>query len=127
LTAYRIAKMTGGQVIKTITELRRLERAGIVARAETGRGRVGWVLPDGSLKDFLRQRVRIVWAPDWDRAVVERIGRRGNTPKLRIDLSRFPPSPEGIPNLEEFVRRPEKDRALARAGLRVSRRARTAR
>jgi hypothetical protein len=125
LTAYRIAKMTGGQVIKAITELRRLERAGIVTQAVTERGRVGWVLPDGSLKDFLRQRIRIVWASDWDREVIERVRRRRNSSKLRIDLSRFPPAPGAIPNPEEFLRRPEKDRILARAGLRVSRRGRT--
>jgi hypothetical protein len=123
LTAYRIAKMTGGQVIKSITELRRLERVGIVARALTDRGRTGWVLADGSLKDFLRQRVRIVWASDWDREVVKRVGRRRTSPQLRIDLSRFVPAPGSVPNPEEFARSPDKDRTLARAGLPLSRRA----
>jgi len=122
LTAYRVAKVTGTQVIKVITELRRLEQAGVVATAPTDRGRTGWVLSDRSLQDFLQRRVRIVWAADFGREIDRRIARRTSPRRLRIDLSRFVPSPESVPNREEFTRSPEKDRILARAGLRTSRR-----
>jgi hypothetical protein len=122
LSAYRLAKITGSQVIKTTTELRRLEGAGFVSRAVTPRGRPGWVIPDGPLRDLLRRRVRILWSADWDRQVAGRIRRRTATPRLRIDLSRFPANPKGVPNRAEFIRAVGKDRALARAGLRTSRR-----
>ena len=125
LTAYRIAQMTRAQVIKTVTELRRLKKAGFVVEALTNRGRTGWVISDPSLQDFLRQRVRIVWSTDWDREVGKRVRGRRASPKTQIDLSRFVPNPEAIPNPEEFTRSPEKDRILARAGLRVSRRTAT--
>jgi hypothetical protein len=122
LTAYRVAKMTGTQVIKAITELRRLEKAGVVDRAPTVRGRTGWVLSDRSLQDFLRRRVRIVWSADWDREVGRRIARRTYSRRVRVDLSQFVPTPESVPNQAEFTRSPAKDRLLARAGLRTSRR-----
>jgi len=122
LTAYRVAKMTGTQVIKAITELRRLEKAGVVATAPTGRGRTGWVLSDRSLQDFFRRRVRIVWSADFEREVDRRVGRRTSSRQVRIDLSRFVPSPDAVPNRSEFTRSLVKDRILARAGLRTSRR-----
>jgi hypothetical protein len=121
LTAYRIAKMTGTQVIKTITELRRLEKAGIVMTAPTDRGRTAWILLDPSLRDFFRRRVRVVWSVDWDREVGRRVARRRSSPRIRIDLSRLQPSPDVVPNREEFLRPLEKDRILARGGLRTSR------
>ncbi len=124
LTAYRIAKMTGSQVIKTITELRRLQKTGFVAQAFTDRGRIGWVVSDDLLGEFLRRRVRIVWAADWDQEVGKRIRQRTRSPKIRIDLSRFVPNPGAVPNPEEFIRSPEKDRILAEAGLAISRRSR---
>ncbi len=122
LTAYLVAKMTGTQVIKAITELGRLEQAGVVATAQTGRGRAGWTLTDPSLQEFFRRRVRIVWSADFGREVDRRIARRASPCRPRIDLSKFVPSPESVPNREEFTCSPEKDRILARAGLRTSRR-----
>jgi hypothetical protein len=122
LTAYRVAKMTGTQVVKVMAELRRLEKAGIVSTAPTDRGRAGWVLSDRSLQDFLRRRVRIVWSSDWNREVGRRIARRSSSRRVRIDLSRFEPSPASVPDGEESTRSPEKDRILARTGLRTSRR-----
>lgn len=121
LTAYRIARITGTQVIKAITELRRLERAGFVEK-QRGRARgTVWVISDSRLRDFLRQRIRIVWSEDWDRSVDERIRRRSRSVLPSIDLSRFVPNPTAIPNPKEFVRSPAKDRVLAAAGLRTTR------
>jgi hypothetical protein len=122
LTAYRIAKMTGTQVIKAITELRRLEKAEVVDRTPTERGRTGWILSDRSLRDFLRRRVRIVWSADWNREAEKRIARRTSSRGPRVDLAQFVPNPESVPNQGEFTRSPEKDRLLAKAGLRTSRR-----
>jgi len=121
LSAYRVAKITGSQLIKTTAELRRLESAGFVSRATTLRGRPGWILPDGPLRELLRRRVRIVWSTDWDRQVAGRARGRGASPRLRIDLSKFAANPLGVPNRAEFIRPIGKDRALARAGLRTSR------
>jgi hypothetical protein len=122
LSAYRIAKISGSQLIKTTTELRRLESAGFVSRAPTPRGRPGWIISDGPLRELLCRRVRIVWLADWDRQVTERTRMRTALPRLRIDLSKFPPNPRSVPNRPEFERPSGKDRALARAGLRTSRR-----
>jgi hypothetical protein len=122
LSAYRLAKITQSQVIKTTAELRRLEGAGFVSRALTPRGRPGWIISDGALRELLRSRVRIVWSADWDRQVARRARSVAGLPRLRIDLSRFPANPKAVPNRSEFVRSIAKDRALARAGLRTSRR-----
>ncbi len=122
LTAYRVAQMTGAQVIKVVAELRRLEKAGLVAKTPTDRGRTGWTVSDGALRDLLRRRVRIVWSRDWNEAAGERVRRRDSLPTIRIDLSRYRPNPKAVPNPEEFERPAEKDRLLAKAGLPVSRR-----
>jgi hypothetical protein len=122
LTAYRIAKITGSQVIKVITELRRLEATGVLDRVSRAGSAPGWTLTDPALRDFFRRRVRIVWWRDWDREVSRRVLRSASLPRTPIDLSRFRPNPRAVPNREEFVRPPEKDRELARAGLPISRR-----
>jgi hypothetical protein len=122
LTAYRVAIVTGSQVIKVITELRRLEQSGFVERSETGARGAGWSLPDPDLRDFLRRRVRLVWWDDWNEQVAFRVRRSASVPRTRVDLSRFRPEPHAVPNRREFLRRPGKDRLLAKAGLPVSRR-----
>lgn len=122
LTAYRVAKMTGAQVIKVITELRRLERAGLIDRTRPERGPVGWFLLDGSLREFLRRRVRIVWWSDWDEEVGARVRSPASNPRVRVELSRYRADPGAVPNPREFTRPIRKDRLLAEAGLPVSRR-----
>jgi hypothetical protein len=122
LTAYRVAKMTGCQVIKVMGELRGLERAGVVGRVSRSGAATGWYVSDRSLRDFLRRRIRIVWWGDWDREVGRRARRSAVLRRTRVDLSRFKPSPRGLPNRGEFIRSRGKDRELARIGLPVSRR-----
>jgi hypothetical protein len=122
LTAYRIAQITGTQVIKAVTELRKLERGGFVARVDSTPGPVRWVMLEDSLRNLLRRRVRVVWSADWNRTIDERVRGRNRSSGTNIDLSRFTPNPQGVPNPSEFTRSAEKDRILARAGLRVSRR-----
>ena len=122
LTAYRIGQLTGAQLSKVGQELVRLERAALVARASGGRGRQVWVLTDRLLEGLLRRRVRIVLADTWSAEVAERARRARVGPRPQVDLSRFRPTPRLIPNRQEFVRSPDKDRALVAAGLRPSRR-----
>jgi hypothetical protein len=120
LTAYRVARITGMQVTKTVNELRRLKEAGFTSNASTDSGRLGWVLSDQSLGEVLRRRVRIVWSVDWDQTVAGRVRRRRGSRRMRIDLSRFRPNPRVVPNRGEFTRSREKDRILARMGLPTS-------
>lgn len=122
LTAYRIAQVAGTQVIKTVTELRRLERGGLVLRSPTDLGRSGWILADKSLADFFRRLVRLFWLADWNKVIDKRVRSRNRSRPVAINLARFPPNPEAVPNPGEFIRSPEKDRILARAGLPTSRR-----
>jgi hypothetical protein len=123
LTAYRVSMITSSQVIKVITELRRLERSGLVVRSTTGGRGASWSLSDPGLRDFLRRRVRIVWWGDWDREVARRVRRSALGAPTRIDLSRYRREPGALPNRREFRRSPKKDALLVKAGLSGSRRA----
>lgn len=121
LTAYRIAKLGDAQVIKVSRELRRLERSGVVRSTRIPGGRNGWVLIDGSLRDLFRRRMRVVWWDDWVATVEERALRAQSGSGIRVDLSRFRPTPRLVPNRREFSRPASKDRILSSMGLPTSR------
>jgi len=118
VTAYRVARVTGTQVIKVSSELRRLERAGVAARTPR-RGRAwAWTLVDPSLATFLRKRVRLFWWEDWNSQVGARITRAGRPRPKRLNLLRFRPNPGAVPRPKEFIRPASKDRVLEEVGLR---------
>lgn len=123
-TGYRVAKVAGIQPIKAYAELRRLREAGIVRETPRGERGATWELLDENLRSFLTRRVRVVWWNDWQPGMAGR-ARRAEVALARIrqiDLSKFKPNPSAVSNPEEYTRRPEKDRVLARLGLRTSRR-----
>jgi len=126
LTGYRIAEVSGDERIKVYSMLASLERAGIVVstKREDGRTTV-WTLRDPDVGSLLRRRVRLVGEKEWDTDVTKRLSevRDLRDRVLKIDLSNYPSLPrEGVKELE---RPPEKDRDLAAAGLRPSRRRKT--
>ena len=122
LTAYRISRLTGAQLTKVSRELLRLERTGLLARSASDRNRPEWALTDPSLRDLLRRRIRIVSAQDWSAEVEARARRARAGPRVRVDLSRFRPTPALVPNPREFLRPRAKDRILVKMGLRPGRR-----
>ncbi|MFZ1022525.1 MAG: hypothetical protein WAN87_00110 [Thermoplasmata archaeon] len=126
LTGYRVTKLTGLQPTKVYDELRRLASAEVVRAwpVDNGRANKVWTISDPDLRAFVRKRVRLVSAAEWAREVDERVRRRKPIASgdLGIDLSRYRANPSAVPNRREFERPASKDRALASAGLRVSRR-----
>jgi hypothetical protein len=122
LTGYRVTKLTGAQPTKVYEELRQLASSGIIKEATTERGRRGWEISDPDLQSFFKRRVRVFSAEAWTRAVDERVRRRKAIPDPLLDLSRYRANPGAVPNRKEFERSPGKDRILAAAGLRPSRR-----
>lgn len=122
LTGYRIAQISGDERTKVYDTLRGLARSGIILSARRADGRESWELVDPDLRRMLIRRVRLAGEKEWDSAVASRVDRAKAfmTAVETMNLHGFPPpSKETIREL----RRPEvKDRALAAAGLAVSRR-----
>ncbi|MCI4361407.1 MAG: hypothetical protein L3J91_06845 [Thermoplasmata archaeon] len=120
-TGYRVAKVAGVQPIKAVAELRRLAAAGIVQQVPGRPGSARWVLTDPDLRTFFQRRVRLSWWDDWRRDSRAR-ARRAELAVAGIgpwDFSRYRPNRSAVSNPEEFVRRPGKDRELARLDLRT--------
>ena len=124
LTGYRIAQISGDEQSKVYSELRRLEQGRLILSTRSTRGVKVWVIGDPDLRRFLRRRVRLAGSKEWSSRVrqVAPLDRTALSKVLEIDLSNFPPIPKKAAT--EFVRPPEKDRALAAARLPVSRRLR---
>ena len=92
-----MAKIFGGQKIKVNAELNRLAEAGIVTRRKAASGKLGWTLEDPDLRSLLRKRIRICFAPDWDR------GRPGSGEAVDLLLSEIEASlPDPKVNLEFY-------------------------
>jgi hypothetical protein len=126
MTAYRIATVSRLQRIKVYAELRRLALSGVTREVKLGKNRSGWELVDPDIRQLLQRRVRITWYGDWQRGTAERAKRADAmiAEAGRWDPSRYgPPNRSAVSNPEEFVRPPEKDRVLARMGLKTSSRA----
>ncbi len=124
LTGYAISRLSGSQRIKVSAELGKLAAASLVKAVGSGKVRRLWTLTDPGLCQFFRERVRIVSSQEL-RSRAERAAlsepeavRWANS----VDLRGLRPSSKV--NLSEFRRPVDKDRALRRAGLRPSRRAR---
>lgn len=127
LTAYRIAKMVNVPRTKVYDELAQLAAMGWVSKVEMTGTRSLWELRDPDIRRLLRRRARIVSVGDIaatsddvakrTRAVLAKSRRNPIDPTLL----RGPFEPR---NPEDFVRPAEKDAALRRMGLPVSRRAR---
>jgi hypothetical protein len=125
-SGYRVAKVARVQPIKAYAELRRLRDAGFVSETASERGKSAWQLSDSNLRSFLERRVRVAWWNDWEPGMEQRASRAEEVlAKVgRFDLSKFKPNPSAVSNPEEYVRPTEKDRVLARMGLRTSARKR---
>jgi hypothetical protein len=133
LTGYRIAQMIDGQRIKVNTELKQLASVGLVRRAPLAGKRPGWALQDPDLRNFLRKRIRVTFASDWDRA---RPLRAAAVDRLLAELEAALPDPKSAPEfyrprgwkpnrevmrtIREKIRSPEKDAVLRKYGARTS-------
>lgn len=123
LTGYRVAKLAGSQRIKVGAELRRLRTAGLAREVSRVTRGTGWELTDPNLRRFLRSKFAIVSSED---LVSDFEARLRETQALEKKLAKLPPvdlrGRQGWrPRYpEDFDRPPEKDRALARLGLRAS-------
>jgi hypothetical protein len=114
LTGYRVAKTGGVPIPKAHEELRRLERAGLVARRATG-----WVLLDSDIRAFLRKRVQVLGWDDWRKERKAReAGRRVLLNRIRQLPVRPPPKGWKPRKLQRFHRSSKKDEILRRLGLR---------
>lgn len=133
LSGYRVAKIFGGQKIKVNAELNRLAEAGIVTRRKAASGKLGWTLEDPDLRSLLRKRIRICFAPDWDRGrpgsgeavdlLLSEIEASLPDPKVNLEFYRprnWEASPAVRATLREKVRSPEKDAILRKYGARTS-------
>jgi len=129
MTAYRIAAVAQLQRTKVYSELRRLEKAGIVRSSSVADGPTVWTLTDPDLRAFLRRRVRFWSWADWQRRRSRTSGPRRprNDWAEKFDSSKYRPNPSAVPNPREFRRPREKDRILAELGLPRSRRGRVSR
>lgn len=133
LSGYRVAKIFGGQKIKVNTELERLSKAGVIQKRRASSGKVGWTLEDPDLRRLLRKRIRICFAPDWDkgrpgsREAVDRLLAQIEAelpdPEVNREFYRprnWKPNPEVRKLLREKVRSPGKDAILRKYGARTS-------
>jgi len=122
LTAYRVAAIMEMKPPNVYRELRRLERARVVGRAKTPRGRGGWILNEPLLRRFLRARLRVSWSEDLLAGGAARDARGREVMRLSaldpLDLSKFKPG-RGL-TATELRRRRQKDRVLDAAGVRRS-------
>lgn len=122
LTGYRIAQVSGDERTKVYDMLRGLARSGIILSVRRADGRESWELADPDLRRMLVRRVRLAGEKEWNSVFASRVDRAKSFVAAveTMNLRGFPsPSKDTIREL----RRPEaKDRALAAAGLAVSRR-----
>ena len=118
LTAYRIAKLADLSPPNVYLELRKLARAGVIARSEGG-----WTLVDERVRAFcegqgplFEKRFSIESKRDWTRKNRDRIARLRRQP---IPKGREWSGP--VPRLmSEFRRSPTKNALLQAAGLQAS-------
>ena len=113
-TGYELSKKLGINPSKVYSVLHDLEDSGFIAVVTDQSGRKRYLLADEDLKSLLLRRVRIVAEDDWFSPA--RVRRRNEAieaaKRLNVELPRRGANPLRVPNREEFVRPPEKDRAL---------------
>lgn len=115
-TGYEISKTLGIGPPKVYDVLRRLGTSGFL-KAVPERSRIKrYILADEDLKRLLLKRVRIVVEKDWFSPDMVRDRERAFelAKKLVVRVPKAKGVPKSIPNRQEFVRSPAKNRALAR-------------
>lgn len=115
-TGYELSKVLEISPPKVYNVLKTLERAGFLGVVVSGSGFKRYFLADDDLKQFLLKKVRIVLQEEWfsPERVRDRERVLGLAKRLTVNLPKSKGIPKSIPNPQEFVRPPEKDRALAR-------------
>jgi DNA-binding transcriptional ArsR family regulator len=115
-TGYEISKALGTSPSKVYNVLKRLETSGFLNAIPEGTRFKRYLLADEDLRRLLLKKVRIAVEKDWfspervrDR---EKAFELAKTLVVRVPKARG--TPKNIPNRQEFVRPPGKDRALAR-------------
>jgi len=126
ISGYRVAKLAQVQPIKVYRELRRLAEARVVRETRSGRGRLLWELPSGSLREFVASRGRVSWSEEWLANVRRRTSSEDRRFARRLNAAAARrPRPRSIPAgaraiLSEMVRPRQKDEILERLGLPTS-------
>jgi DNA-binding transcriptional ArsR family regulator len=124
MTAYKVAQVGELSIPKVYSELRRLTEAGVTEASVGPTGVRRFELTDPDLRRLLQRRAPIISWDEWIRQDTRRRQTPGILPTASkvIDLARYRPAPRSLPNWQEFVRPPEKDEDLRRAGAQVSNR-----
>jgi DNA-binding PadR family transcriptional regulator len=115
-TGYEISKTLDISPPKVYDVLKRLETSGFL-KAVRGRSRSKrYFLADEDLRRLVLKRVRIAVEKDWFSPEMEREREKAFelARKLVVRVPKAMGIPKSIPNRREFMRPPEKDRALAR-------------
>lgn len=128
-TAYAISRQIEMKPPRVYRELRKLESAGLVGLKPDSKGRRRYYLAEEDLRRFLLRRARLASSEDWFslarmRAIEEATER---LKRIQVKLPPGRPNQAAVPNRGEFLRPPEKDRALRRASAPGSKRTRRGR
>lgn len=115
-TGYEISKTLDISAPKVYDVLKKLETSGFLNAVRDKSRFTRYVLADEDLRRLLLKRVRIAVEKDWFSPEMERDREKAFevARKLVVRVPKAGGIPKSIPNRQEFIRRPEKDRALAR-------------
>ena len=117
-TGYELSKALDINPSKVYGVLRGLEGTGFLGMISDRSNYKRYFIADEDLKRFLLKRVRIAIEEDWlaPKAVEEREKLLQFARQLRVEIPRAATKPETLLNASEFIRLPEKDRALKQVG-----------
>ena len=115
-TGYEISKTLDINPSKVYDVLKRLENSGFLNAVRERSRFKRYFLADEDLRRLLLKRVRIAVEKDWFSPETERDREKAFelARKLVVRLPKATGIPKSIPNRQEFIRPPGKDRALAR-------------
>jgi DNA-binding transcriptional ArsR family regulator len=115
-TAYAISKIIEVKPPRVYKELHKLGSTELLGVRNDPSGRRRYFLADEDLRRMLLRRIRLASTDDWFSAArIHKLKAAMNrAEELEVKLPTTRPNPSSIRNREEFVRPPEKDRALKR-------------
>ena len=121
-TGYEISKVLGINPSKVYDVLRKLEGTGFLGVIPDRSRYRRYFLSNEDLRRFFLKNVRIAAEDDWFGPTRIRDRERAfeMAKALKVEVPEFKGSPRNLPNLAEFRRPPEKDRALKRVATKSS-------
>lgn len=117
-TGYEISKALDVSPSKVYGVLRGLEDSGFLEVIPDRSNYKRFLIADEDLKRFLAKRVRVALEEDWlaPAAVEEREKLLNLAKRLKVEVPSAVRQPRSLFNSSEFVRPPEKNRALQQVG-----------